>query len=255
MIERQIVAEKIREKDVENYILSFLGKLSCSKVKIQRVPLGDKVSVFTSRPGMVVGRKGSNIHALTSVLKNKFKMENPQIEVVEIENPDLDSATIAKYIVNTLERFGPKRFKAVAYRVIANTIKAGARGVEVVIGGRGVPSERARSWRFTAGYLKKSGDISASYIDRHNEACNLKSGTIGVKVSVLRPDVILPDDIKIKAEEIDNTIQVEQIDAIETLKEVAKTKEEKSKKSVLEKIPAKEKKVVKKKVKLDGESK
>ena len=229
MIERQILAEKSKEKDIEKFILSFLGSLSCSNVKIQRVPLGDKVSVYTSRPGLIVGRKGANIRDLTHLLKTKFKMENPQIEVVEIENPNLDAPSIAKFIVNSLERFGPKRFKSVAYKVIDNTIKAGARGVEVVIGGRGVPGERAKTWRCKAGYLKKSGDISENFVQKHVEPCNLKSGTIGIKVSILKPDVILPDDISIKADQKKPTITIEEVTDAKTLKKVAEVKEEKTK--------------------------
>ena len=249
MIERQILAEKVKEKDIEKFILGFLGKLSCSNVKIQRVPLGDKVSVYTSRPGLIVGRKGVNIRDLTHALKTKFGMDNPQIDVVEIENADLSAASVAKYIVNTLERFGPKRFKAVAYRTLDNTIKAGARGVEVVIAGRGVPGERSKTWRFSAGYLKKSGEVAESFVDKHNESCNLKSGTIGVKVSILKPDVVLPDDIKIRCEEKgSDDVLVEQIDDAKAIKEVAEKKEEKVKKATLSKSVDGKKEVVKKKV-------
>lgn len=198
MIERQIVAQKLKEKMIEEFVFSYLGKLSCSAIKIQRTPLGEKVVVFTSRPGLIVGKKGANIRELTAVLKGRFKMENPQIEVAEVANPDLDAATIVRTLISGFERFGPKRFKAMAYRTIDNTMRAGAKGVEVVISGRGVPGERAKMWRFSAGYLKKSGDISAYYIDRAYEPANLKSGTIGIKVSVLHPDVVLPDEITLK---------------------------------------------------------
>jgi small subunit ribosomal protein S3 len=201
MIERKILAMKIREKEIEDFILSHLGKLVCSSVKLQRTPLGEKITVYTSKPGLIVGRKGSNIRELTQIFRDKFKMENPQIEVIEIENPNLDAAAVAKQMVGTFERFGPKRFKAVAYRALDNVMKAGARGVEIVVHGRGIPSERTHLWRFFQGYLKKSGDISASFIDRHNESSNLKSGTVGVKVSILKPDVVLPDDITIYAEQ------------------------------------------------------
>ncbi len=204
MIERQIVAQKAKELAIQTFLFSYLGKQSCSKIKMQRTPLGEKISVYTSRPGLIVGKKGSNIKQLTEILKTRFNMDNPQLEVVEIDTPNLDAASVARNIMSGLERFGTKRFKALAYRALDETIKAGARGIEIVIGGRGVPGERAKSWRFSAGYLKKSGDISENYMDRCYEGCNLRSGTVGVKVSILHPDVLLPDDIKdriqIKAE-------------------------------------------------------
>ncbi len=197
MIERQVVAQKLKEIEIESFIFSYLGRMSCSKIQIQRTPLGEKILVHTSKPGVIVGKKGANIKYLTGMLKTKYKMENPQIEVVEITNPYLDSASVARNLSSGLQRFGPKRFKAMAYRAIDETMKAGALGVEIVIAGRGVPGERAHSWRFSAGYLKKSGDISLNFMDRASEPCNLKSGTVGIKVSILHPDVRLPDDIVI----------------------------------------------------------
>src|SRR3989338_5422901 len=172
MIERQIIAEKVKEKQIQDFVFSFLGVTSCSHILMQRTPLGEKISVYTSRPGLIVGRKGANIKKLTDILKTKFNMENPQLEVLEIPNP------------------------------LEDAMRAGAKGIEIVISGRGVPGERAKTWRFSAGYLKKSGDVSENYMDRSYESCNLRSGTIGIKVSILHSEVVLPDDIKIREDQI-----------------------------------------------------
>ncbi|HZX12324.1 MAG TPA: 30S ribosomal protein S3 [Candidatus Nanoarchaeia archaeon] len=198
MIERQIIAQKVKEKQIEEFVLSYLGRMSCSHIKMQRTPLGEKITVLTARPGLIVGKKGANIKYLTHQLKTRFGLENPQLEVEEISTPALDAATVAKNLMNNLQRFGPKRFKALAYRALEDSMRAGASGIEIIIGGRGVPGERAHSWRFSTGYLKKSGDISYSYMDIASEGCNLKSGTVGIKVKILHSDVKLPDDIIFK---------------------------------------------------------
>lgn len=211
MIEKQIVAQKLKEKEIEEFIFSFLGKLSCSHINMQRTPLGEKITVYTSKPGLMVGRKGANIKNLTEILKTKFNMENPQLEVAEIQSPYLDAASVVRLLISGFERFGPKRFKAMAYTALENTMKAGARGIEIVISGRGVPGERAKSWRFSAGYLKKSGDISESFMDRCYEYSNLRSGTVGIKVSILHPDVALPDEIKIKEEKKEAEVKRENV--------------------------------------------
>lgn len=198
MIERQIIAQKLKEKQIEDFIFSFLGRLSCSHIKMQRTPLGEKITVYTSKPGLIVGKKGANIKNLTVSLKTKFNLENPQIEVGEITNPALDATSVAKNLMSGLQRFGPKRFKAMAYKALDDSMKAGATGIEIVISGRGVPGERAKSWRFSTGYLKKSGDIGYNHMDIAIEGCNLQSGTVGIKVKILPPDVQLPDDITFK---------------------------------------------------------
>jgi len=206
MIERQVVQQRMKEKQVEEFITNFLAKASFSHLEFQRTPLGEKISIYTSRPGLVVGRRGSNIQELTNLLKEKFGLENPQIEVVEIENPNLSPHAVANRIVTLFQRFGPKRFKSIGYRVLEDIMKAGALGAEIVISGRGVPSTRAKSWRFKAGYLKKSGEISQSYVKRAFASADLPTGAIGIKVSILTPDVKLPDKITIK----DRSIVVEE---------------------------------------------
>ena len=198
MIERKFVAEKLKELQVEQFIGEQIGLGKYSKIEIKKTPLGEKVIVYTAKPGLIVGKRGEAIKDLTKVLKTKFKMENPQVEVAEIQIPDLDAQTVAETISTTLEKFGPKRFKAIGYKMLQRIIDAGALGGEIVVSGRGVPGARAKSWRFYAGYLKKSGDVAVEGVKHAMCTANLKSGTVGIKVSIMPPETILPDKIEIK---------------------------------------------------------
>tara|TARA_Y100000310_G_scaffold345610_1_gene467277 strand:- start:783 stop:1520 length:738 start_codon:yes stop_codon:yes gene_type:complete len=236
MIERKFIAEKVKEFLVGDYMKKEMGAGKYSSFEIKKTPLGEKVVIHTSRPGLIVGKKGENIKKLTRVLKSKFKMENPQVEVAEIVNPYLDAQNMAEQIVNILERFGPKRFKSTGYRTLQNIMDAGAMGAEILISGRGLPGARAKSWRFYAGYLKKSGDIAVSFVEYGLCKANLKSGTVGVKVKILPADVQLPDKIGILKVE-DKTVQVEDKNIEE--KKPAKKKTTK-KKTVKKKVAKKE---------------
>ena len=240
MIERKFVAEKMKEFMVNDYLFKEMGPGKYSSFEIKRTPLGEKIIIYTSRPGLIVGKKGENIKRLTRILKTKFKMENPQIEVAEISNPSLDAQSMAEQIATVLERFGPKRFKSTGYRTLQRIIDSGAMGAEIIISGRGLPGSRAKSWRFYAGYLKKSGDVAVSTIRYGECVANLKSGTIGIKVKILPPDAVLPDNITFK-DQSDMTPQVEEV--VEE-----KVSEESSKEEVAEEKPAKKtrKKAVKK---------
>src|SRR3989344_6340046 len=106
MIERKILGQKMKEFEIMEFIAKEFAKTGYSHTKIQRTPLGEKVIIYTSRPGLVVGRKGQNINRLTDVLKKKFKMDNPQIEIGEIEDPYFDAQSVAEKIAYALERFG-----------------------------------------------------------------------------------------------------------------------------------------------------
>ncbi len=227
MIERQIIAKKMKESLIENYIGEQISDKAYSKIEIKKTPLGERILVYTSKPGLVVGRAGSNITRLTSGLKERFDLENPQIEVVEVENPNLDPKSVADRIVTYFERYGPKRFKSIGYKALQDIIDAGAIGAEIIISGRGVPGSRAKSWRFSAGHLKKSGDISENYISKTKSVAHLKSGAVGIKVSILTPDVKLPDDIKLKElVKEDKTVKVEEIKEDKQQKETKENKED-----------------------------
>lgn len=225
MIEKQIVKKHMKEYLMQEYIKSHLPRGSYSKIDLRKTPLGEKIIIHTSRPGLVVGRKGANLSELTYVLKTKYEMENPQIEVAEIQDPNLDPKSVAERIVASFEKFGPKRFKPIGYRALQDILDAGAVGAEVVISGRGVPSSRAKSWRFLAGHMKKSGDISESFVKRAQAIANLKSGTVGIKVSILTSDVILPDKITIREQP---KITIEEVKT-EVVKEEKKPRKRKTK--------------------------
>mgnify|MGYP001571329897 CR=1 FL=1 len=231
MIEKQIVSKHMKEYLMQEYIKSHLPTGSYSKIDLRKTPLGEKIIIHTSRPGLVVGRKGVNLSELTYVLKTKYGMENPQIEVMEIQNPNLDPKSVAESIVNSFERFGPKRFKPIGYRALQSILDAGALGAEVVISGRGVPGSRAKSWRFLAGHMKKSGDISENFVKRATVVANLKSGSVGIKVNILTPDVILPDEIKIK--DIPKIVvqEVKEESKIDVKEEIKEEKKERKKRT------------------------
>ena len=76
MIERKFVSEKIKEFQIQQYVRDNLKNVGLSHIKIQRTPLGEKIIVHTSRPGLVVGRKGQNIKQLTKQLKKEFSLKN-----------------------------------------------------------------------------------------------------------------------------------------------------------------------------------
>lgn len=196
MIERKFVSQNIKEFKIKEFVADNLSRVGLSDVKLQRTPLGEKIIVSASRPGLVVGRAGSNIQKLTKDLKEQFHLENPQIEIEEIKDIWLDPNIVAEYIAGSLERFGTKQFKGVGHRSLNNVMAAGALGVEILISGK-IPSTRAKVWRFYMGYLKKCGDIAVSGVNTAHTTAHIKAGSVGVKVSIMPADTVLPDRIEV----------------------------------------------------------
>jgi len=214
MIERKFIKEKIKEYKIERYIGTSLKNVGHSHTKMVKTPLGEKIVIFASRPGLIVGKKGQNIKELTKELKQKFELENPQIEISEVENMNLDARIVAERMTDALERYGSEKFKAIGHKTMEDVMNAGALGVEIIISGK-IPSSRAKSWRFYAGYLKKCGEVSISGVNKAMAQAKLKTGIIGVKVSIMPPYTRLPDKV----------IFIEQKEATDEKKEEGKQEE------------------------------
>lgn len=227
MIERTVVASKIKEFEIQEFVGENLRRVGHSHTTLQRTPLGEKVVVHASRPGLVVGRQGESIKRLTKKLKDDFGLENPQVEVEEIKDIYLNAHIVAEMIAGSLERFGSKRFKATMHRSLENVMTAGALGAEILLSGK-LPSRRARSWRVYSGHLNKSGDAQLVCVRKAYTTAELKSGTIGVQVRIMPPDVILPDkvifrsEVKKTAPETPEGGAAAEVQEIEKAEEVAK---------------------------------
>ena len=198
MIERKFVENRKKEFRIQETISSSLNNVGHSHTQLLYTPLGEKIIIHTSRPGLVVGRKGKNIIMLNKLLKTKFNLDNPQIEINEVENPNLDPIIVAERIASTLERFGLKRFKGSMHRALSDVLDAGALGVEITVSGK-VPSARARTWRVFGGYIKKCGDMATDVVRKATALARMRSGVVGIGVKIM-PNVSRPDDISLREE-------------------------------------------------------
>lgn len=249
MIERQVVAQKKKEYQIHEMIAKNVKGSGYSHTKLQRTPLGEKIIIHAARPGLIVGRKGQNITKLTKILKNSFELENPQIEISEIENIHLNAEVVAGRIAESFERFGTARFKGIMHKTMEEVMSAGALGIEIVISGK-IPGARAKSWRVYSGYLKKCGDIAIYGVNKAKVQAVIKTGVIGIKVSIMPPDIKLPDSIQLLEEKpVKEEAEKEKEKPSEELKKKQKKEEPKEgKKTKLkkEKLKKETKKVIKK---------
>ena len=209
MIERNILKQKIKEYQVKDFLETELFGAGFSKAEIKRTPLGEKIIVHTSRPGMVVGRSGKNIKDLTETLKTRFNLDNPQIEINEIKKTSLDANLMAEKIAISLQRFGSNRFKNIIHKAAEEIMRSGAKGVEILLSGK-VPSARARRWRISQGYLKKCGEPALVNVDVSYKVAKIKAGVVGIIVKIMPPNVVLPDHMEIRIEEENEEVKDEE---------------------------------------------
>ena len=247
--------EGIRNRDLEEFLSNEFDRAGYSHSIIQRTPLSIRITVFASKPGLIIGRGGKNIEAITKVLKDKFGFENPQLDVQEIENPDLDAHVIAKWIASSIER--GLNFKRVANITLQRVMGAGAAGVALRISGK-LGGDMGRTEKFSAGYLNYSGDPAETMVDTAYAKAIVKLGMIGIQVRIMKD---MPKELAVAqriykkeepVEEMKEEIEepVEEVKPEEPKQEEEKVKKKKSpKKETKKKEAKKEKKTKKKKVK------
>lgn len=194
MIEKDFVTEGLKRTKIDEYLEKELERAGYGGMDVQITPLGTMVVVYAERPGMVIGRGGKNVRAITATLKNEFGLDNPQIEVKEVNVPELNPKIMAYKIANMLQR--GMHFRRVAYSTIRRIMGAGAQGVEVTISGK-IRGSRSAVAKFVEGYIKKCGEPSIRLVEEGFATVQLKPGVLGIYVRIMPPETVLPDSVEI----------------------------------------------------------
>jgi small subunit ribosomal protein S3 len=207
MIEKDFVTEGLKRTRIDEYLENELERAGYGGMEIQVTPLGTMVVVYAERPGMVIGRGGKTVRNITQNLKNNYDLENPQVEVKEVDVPELNPKIMAHKIAAMLQR--GMHFRRVAYTALRRIMGAGAQGVEVTISGK-IRGSRSACAKFIDGYIKKCGEPSTRFVRTGFATVQLKPGVLGIYVRIMPPGTILPDKVDI----IQPTIEETPIDTV-----------------------------------------
>ncbi len=201
MIEREFIRDAKKALLIKEFLKKKFRRALISSIDIIETPLVTRIIIKAARPALVIGRKGANIRAVTEEIRQKFGVENPQIEVVPVENPTLDAQVQAMRIALALE--AGMAWRPLIRKTLARIMAAGAKGAEIVIAGKlGARGAKSRKERVYAGYMKKVGD-PAKLVDVGRAQALTRWGVIGVTVRIVHPDVRFPDEIVVGGAKIE----------------------------------------------------
>ncbi|MFW9908283.1 MAG: 30S ribosomal protein S3 [Candidatus Thorarchaeota archaeon] len=192
---KYFIDQNARKLTVDEFLSRELNSAGYGGVDIRKMPMRTEVVIQASRPGVVIGRRGSKIRDLTYILENDFGIENVQVEVAEIENPWLNAQVMASRLARQLER--GVRFRRMAYWILRRVMRAGAIGCEIIVKGK-LSSRRARYQKFKQGTIAKTGEPATVFVDEADDRAVLKPGVIGIKVRIMKPESRLPGVIVVK---------------------------------------------------------
>ena len=192
--ERKFVTENIRRVLLKEYLMARVGRAGFGGLDVQRTPMGTRVTLITERPGLVIGRRGEAIKSLTKAIEEDFKFNNPQIEVQEVENPNLNAQIMAEKLANALERGW--HFRRAGHSTVRRIMESGARGCQVIIAGK-LTGARHRTEKFKEGHIKYCGQAKLNFMHQGFAIAKLKPGVMGITVQIMDPKARLPDEIDI----------------------------------------------------------
>ena len=222
MKEKQFIQKGARKVRLDEFLEEELEGAGYSHSDIVRTPTSTKVVIHAQRPGLVIGRGGSRINELTEDMEEAFDLENPQIEVNEIEDADANAEVVAKSIADWLQKGG--HAKRVGYTYIRRMKEAGVIGAEVEITGK-LSGNRGRTEKFSFGYVKRCGNTSKKNVSKAYELARTKPGAIGVKVRIMESlpefqhrkiddvqkeifhETVTDEDAAVKSERVNEVIQ------------------------------------------------
>ena len=198
-IVREMLKERVRRVQVHDHVQKRTSRAGFGGLSIQRTPLGTHVRISAERPGLVIGRKGSDIQRLTDELEQKFGYENLQVEAGEVNHFALNPLIMAAKVANALERGW--NYRRAGNSMLQRIMDAGARGCQITIAGK-LTGLRHRTEKFLSGHIKFCGETALELMDVGIAQAKLKPGTIGVKVAIMKPDAKLADEIEVAKVEV-----------------------------------------------------
>ncbi len=211
--EQQFIEDGLQRTQIDEFFADELGRAGYGGMEVAKTPMGTQIVLKAEKPGMVIGKGGKNIRKITDTLETEFDLDDPQVDVQEVDEPDLNARIVADRLANALERGW--YFRKAGHTTIDRIMEAGALGAEIVLSGK-VTGARSRVEKFNRGYIKHNGEPAEEIVDHGVATAVMKLGTIGVQVKIIPPNAELPDDFEIY-EDVDVSEYVEEAEGVEEL--------------------------------------
>jgi small subunit ribosomal protein S3 len=183
---------------VREHIFNKLSHASVSRVQIERPAKNARITVFTARPGVIIGKSGKDVETLRDEVSRMMGGVPVHIGISEVRKPDLDAKLVAETIAQQLEK--RIMFRRAMKRAVTSAIRAGAKGVKVNVSGRLGGAEIARSEWYREGRVPLH--TFRADIDYGVAIAKTTYGIIGVKVWIFKGEVLTKEDPKKAVEKI-----------------------------------------------------
>ena len=187
---KNVIKDNYNMMLLKDYLRVAIKDAGFSHAEISKTPTGTRVALHVTRPGIVIGRKGSGIRELTDKLATDFGLKNPQISVVEIDKPELSPSVMCNRMAAHLER--GTAFRRATMWTLKQIMENGAMGVQITISGK-LRGDRSAFEKHTAGILPRAGHHAEVIVDEDIAHVETAMGLIGIRIRIARNEKFVPE--------------------------------------------------------------
>mgnify|MGYP006414376865 CR=1 FL=1 len=195
---KNIIKDNYNTMLLKDYLREAIKDAGFSHADISKTPTGTRVALHVTRPGIVIGRKGSGIRELTEKLATDFGLKSPQISVVEIEKPELAPSVMCNRMASHLER--GTAFRRATMWTLKQIMEGGAMGVQITISGK-LRGDRSAFEKHTQGILPRAGHHAEIIVDEDIAHVVTAMGLIGIRIRIAKKEKLVPE-FEMKTEKV-----------------------------------------------------
>ena len=243
---KNVIKDNYNMMLLNDFLRKEIKESGFHKVEVSKTPTGTKITLYVTRPGIVIGRKGAGIKQLTEKVETDFGFKNPQISVEEVTKAELSPSVMCNRLAAHIER--GTAFRRATMWTLNQIMEAGAMGVQITISGK-LRGDRSAFEKHTQGILPRAGNYAKDIVSEDVTHTKTAMGLIGIKIRIANKEKVVPEfelkglpEHKLKTE--DEKIKQEIIAKTES--EQIKTEDEKIKQEIIAKTESEQ-------IKIEGE--
>ena len=187
---KNVIKDNYNMMLLNNYLKVKIKESGFSKVEVSKTPTGTRVVLYVTRPGIVIGRKGTGIRELTEKLETEFGLKNPQLSVEEIKKPELSPRVMCNRMASHLER--GTAFRRATMWTMQQIMENGAMGTQITISGK-LRGDRSAFEKHVAGILPRAGHHADVIVSEDIVHVETPMGLIGIRIRIAQKEKLIPE--------------------------------------------------------------
>jgi len=200
---KNVIKDNYNMMLLNDFLREEIKESGFHRVEISKTPSGTKITLFVTRPGIVIGRKGVGIKQLTEKVESDFGFKNPQISVEEIPKAELSPSVMCNRLAAHIER--GTAFRRATMWTLNQIMEAGAMGVQITISGK-LRGDRSAFEKHTRGILPRAGNYAKDIVSEDVTHTKTAMGLIGIKIRIASKEKVVPEfKLKGLSEQIQKT--------------------------------------------------